>query len=75
MPYRKLTSCWVARPLEDGSWQKVEFDGRGKCPHKKHEKTAQHNEREKKNSQKELFAIPRKLIAEIVNKAVLASAA
>ena len=69
MPYRKLTSCWVARPVPGGSWQKVDFDGRGKCPHKKHEKTAQHNEREKKNSQRELFVIPRDLIAEIVNMA------
>ena len=81
MPYRKLTSCWVAWPFEsigEGgwlTWEKVEFDGRGKCPHRKHEKTAQHNEREKKNSQKELFAIPRELIAEIVNKAVPAIAA
>ena len=69
MPYRKLTSCWVARPLALGCWEKVEFNGRGKCPHKRHEKTAQHNEREKENSQKELFVIPRELIAEIVNKA------
>jgi len=76
MPYRKLTSCWVARPrLIEGTWEKVEFESRGKCPHKKHEKTAQHNERERKNSQKELFAIPRELIAEIVNKAVPAIAA
>ena len=75
MPYRKLTSCWVARPVPGGSWQKVEFDGRGKCPHRKHEKTAQHNEREKKNSQRELFVIPRDLIAEIVNMATPAIAA
>jgi len=75
MPYRKRTSCWVARPLVDGTWEKVVFDGRGKCPHRIHQRTAQHNEREKKNSQKELFAIPRELIAEIVNKAVPAIAA
>ena len=75
MPYRKRTSCWVARPLSDGCWEKVEFESRGKCPHRKHEKTAQHNEREKKNSQKELFVIPRELIAEIVNRAVPAIAA
>ena len=65
MPYRKLTSCWVARPVPGGCWEKVEFDGRGKCPHRKHEKSAQHNEREKRNSQRELFVIPRELIAEI----------
>ena len=60
----------MARPVPCGGWEKVEFESRGKCPHKKHEKTAQHNEREKKNSQKELFAIPRELIAEIVNNVV-----
>ena len=81
MPYRKLTSCWVARPVPCGRplrgrvpeapcWEKVEFESRGKCPHKKHEKSAQHNEREKRNSQRELFVIPRELIAEILNKAV-----
>ena len=75
MPYRKYTSCWVARPLEGGAWEKVEFESRGKCPHKRHEKSAQHNERDKRNSQKELFAIPRELIAEIVNMAMPAIAA
>ena len=34
MPYRKLTSCWVARPVPCGCWEKVEFELRGKCPHK-----------------------------------------
>ena len=78
MPYRKLTSCWVACPVPINGqmvWEKVEFDSRGKCPHKRHEKSAQHNQREKRNSQKELFVIPRELIAEIVNKAVPAIAA
>ena len=70
-PYRKLTSCWVARPLADGSWEKVVFPTRGKCPHKKHISTAQRSTKDGRHqhTQQELFKIPPDLIADIVHAA------
>ena len=50
----------VEATLADGSWEKVVFPTRGKCPHRKHISTAQRATKEgpHQHTQQELFQIP-----------------